>query len=683
VARDDHDAEVHRRHPFPDAGGELQSVQAWHVQVDDRQVEVSCPEQAQRVAAVVDFFDDVDVQIGLETGADQSSHVQIVVGDEHSPGGAHGPARRGEPVEDVEDRGGTLGGILGERRRQNGVDFFGQVGPPIGRSGRRLVQVLGVEAPDVRRPKRGLARQELMGQRSEGVDIDAWQELGACLPGDALGRDVRRCAEQLVAPVGDPEVRHPRAAFDVEQDIPRLEIAVHCAVLVDRRHARCDALQKPQRLVDGDGLVVPAGVILRQRRAVDVLHREVRALVVLAEGEDLDDVRVADLSHGSGLRQEGRARLLAPEQVRMHQFGRDVSLERLVVNPQNDPHAPTAQRSDDAQAWREQGPRRRSVGAVGRLAHLPKIAWLARGRGRSMTAPMVSEIFDPSRWEPVPGFENLTDLTYHRAKEHGTVRVAFNRPEVRNAFRPRTVDELFRALDHARRTSDVGCVLLTGNGPSPKDGGWAFCSGGDQRIRGKDGYQYEGDDGADPARLGRLHILEVQRLIRFMPKVVICVVPGWAVGGGHSLHVVCDLTLASERARFKQTDADVASYDAGYGSAYLARMVGQKKAREIFFLGATYTAQEAAAMGMVNAVVPHEQLESVALDWAKEIVHKSPTAIRMLKFAMNMIDDGLVGQQIFAGEATRLGYMTDEAREGRDAFLEKREKDFSKFPWYY
>jgi naphthoate synthase len=295
----------------------------------------------------------------------------------------------------------------------------------------------------------------------------------------------------------------------------------------------------------------------------------------------------------------------------------------------------------------------------------------------------VSEIFDPSRWRPVEGFD-FTDITYHRAVDVGAVRIAFDRPEVRNAFRPHTVDELYRALEHARQTSDVGCVLLTGNGPSPKDGGWAFCAGGDQRIRGRDGYKYEGEEGVDPARLGRLHILEVQRLIRFMPKVVICVCPGWAVGGGHSLHVVCDLTIASrQHGRFKQTDADVASYDAGYGSAYLAKMVGQKKAREIFFVGADYTAEEAAAMGMVNAVVDHEELESFALRWAEEIVTKSPTAIRMLKFAMNMVDDGLVGQQIFAGEATRLGYMTDEAQEGRDAFLEKREKDFSKFPWHY
>jgi naphthoate synthase len=299
---------------------------------------------------------------------------------------------------------------------------------------------------------------------------------------------------------------------------------------------------------------------------------------------------------------------------------------------------------------------------------------------------VVSQIFDSSAWDEVPGFD-FTDITYHRARETGAVRVAFNRPDVRNAFRPHTVDELYAALDHARQSGDVGCVLLTGNGPSPKDGGWAFCSGGDQRIRGKDGYRYaegETQESVDPARLGRLHILEVQRLIRFMPKVVIAVVPGWAVGGGHSLHVVCDLTIASrEHGQFKQTDADVASYDAGYGSAYLARMVGQKRAREIFFLGRTYSAVEAYEMGMVNAVVPHSELESVALEWAGEIVKKSPNAQRMLKFAFNMIDDGLVGQQIFAGEATRLGYMTDEAQEGRDAFLEKRGPDFGRFPWRY
>ncbi len=296
---------------------------------------------------------------------------------------------------------------------------------------------------------------------------------------------------------------------------------------------------------------------------------------------------------------------------------------------------------------------------------------------------MISELFDPDAWDPVDGFA-FTDITYHRAKDVGAVRVAFDRPELRNAFRPHTVDELFAALDHARMTSDVGCVLLTGNGPSPRDGGWAFSSGGDQSIRGPDGYQYEDDEGVDSGRLGRLHILEVQRLIRFMPKVVIAVVPGWAVGGGHSLHVVCDLTIASkEHAVFKQTDADVASFDGGYGSAYLARQIGQKRAREIFFLGRDYSAQDAFEMGMVNAVVDHEDLERVALEWASEIVAKSPTAQRMIKFALNLQDDGIVGQQLFAGEATRLAYATEEAREGRDAFLEKREQDYSRFPWHF
>ena len=297
----------------------------------------------------------------------------------------------------------------------------------------------------------------------------------------------------------------------------------------------------------------------------------------------------------------------------------------------------------------------------------------------------VSAIFNPARWREVEGFK-FEDITYHRAVDQGTVRIAFHRPEVRNAFRPKTVDELYTALEHARVSTDVGCVLITGNGPSLKDGGWAFCSGGDQRIRGKDGYKYEGDEAhkPDPGKLGRLHILEVQRLIRFMPKVVIAVVPGWAAGGGHSLHVVCDLTLASkEHARFKQTDPDVASFDSGYGSALLARQVGQKKAREIFFLGLDYTADQAAAMGAINASVPHEQLEEVALEWAGIINSKSPTAMRMLKYGFNLPDDGMVGQQLFAGEATRLAYGTEEAQEGRDAFLEKRKQDYKRFPWHY
>jgi naphthoate synthase len=308
----------------------------------------------------------------------------------------------------------------------------------------------------------------------------------------------------------------------------------------------------------------------------------------------------------------------------------------------------------------------------------------------------VSEIFDPSAWDLVPGFEDLTDITYHRAKAHGTVRIAFDRPDVLNAFRPHTVDELLRTLEHARASGDVGCVLLTGNGPSEKNGKWAFCTGGDQRIRGKAGYQYEdktigaGDTGAeapsqiDKARLARLHILECQRLIRFMPKVVISLVNGWAAGGGHSLHVVCDLTLASiEHGRFKQTDADVGSFDGGFGSAYLARQVGQKIAREIFFLGQEYSAEEGVRMGTVNRAVPHAELEATGLEWGRLINDKSPTAQRMLKYSFNLIDDGLVGQQLFAGETTRLAYMTDEAQEGRDQFLEKREPDWSPYPWYY
>ena len=299
----------------------------------------------------------------------------------------------------------------------------------------------------------------------------------------------------------------------------------------------------------------------------------------------------------------------------------------------------------------------------------------------------VSELFDASAWTEVDGFTALTDITYHHSSDGRIARVAFNRPEVRNAFRPHTVDELYAALEDARTNPRIGVVLLTGNGPSPKDGGWAFCSGGDQRIRGRDGYKYA--DGAtatgiDAARSGRLHILEVQRLIRFMPKVVIAVVPGWAAGGGHSLHVVCDLTIASEEhGRFKQTDADVGSFDAGYGSAYFARQIGQKNAREVFFLAREYSARRAYEMGAVNAVVPHVELESIAIEWAREILTKSPTAIRMLKFAFNAVDDGLVGQQVFAGEATRLAYGTDEAVEGRDAFLEKRDPDWSPYPWQF
>ena len=309
----------------------------------------------------------------------------------------------------------------------------------------------------------------------------------------------------------------------------------------------------------------------------------------------------------------------------------------------------------------------------------------------------VSELFDENEWMPAPGSEAYTDITAHVSTDGRIARVAFHRPEVRNAFRPHTVDELYRALDTARQDPRIGVVLLTGNGPSAKDGGWAFCSGGDQRIRGRSGYQYtDADtadaDAADPASkrdpslsaMGRLHILEVQRLIRFMPKVVIAVIPGWAAGGGHSLHVVCDLSIASaEHGRFKQTDADVGSFDAGYGSAYFARQIGQKFAREVFFLAEEYSAQRAYEMGAVNRVVPHAELEREALAMARTILTKSPTAIRMLKFAFNAVDDGMVGQQVFAGEATRLAYGTDEAVEGRDSFLEKRDPDWSPYPWHY
>jgi naphthoate synthase len=306
---------------------------------------------------------------------------------------------------------------------------------------------------------------------------------------------------------------------------------------------------------------------------------------------------------------------------------------------------------------------------------------------------MVSELFDASQWVLAPGADAYTDITAHVSTSGGVARIAFNRPEIRNAFRPHTVDELYQALDTARQNPRIGVVLLTGNGPSAKDGGWAFCSGGDQRIRGRDGYKYsESEDsvvdqaqlGEASARAGRLHILEVQRIIRFMPKVVIAVVPGWAAGGGHSLHVVCDLTIASaEHARFKQTDADVGSFDAGYGSAYFARQVGQKFAREVFFLAEEYSAQRAYEMGTVNRVVPHADLEREALSMAHTILTKSPTAIRMLKLAFNAVDDGLVGQQLFAGEATRLAYGTDEAVEGRDSFLEKRDPDWSPYPWHF
>ena len=298
----------------------------------------------------------------------------------------------------------------------------------------------------------------------------------------------------------------------------------------------------------------------------------------------------------------------------------------------------------------------------------------------------VSELFDPEVWREVEGFD-FTDITYHRGigpqGDLPVVRIALDRPEVRNAFRPETVDQLYTALDHARLTSNVAAVILTGNGPSPKDGGWAFCSGGDQRVRGRDGYKYSDGEKSDPARAGRLHILEVQRLIRSMPKIVIAAIPGWATGGGHSLEVVCDLAIASkEYARFKQVDANVGSFDSGYGSQLLARQVGDRRAREIFLLAREYSADQAESWGAINEAVPHAELEKKALEYAEIIASKSPQAIRMLKFSFNALDDGMAGMQMFAGETTRLAYMTEEAREGRDAFLERREPDWSDFPYY-
>ena len=297
---------------------------------------------------------------------------------------------------------------------------------------------------------------------------------------------------------------------------------------------------------------------------------------------------------------------------------------------------------------------------------------------------MTKQPFNKTLWKDLSDTFKFQDITYHMSTQKNVLRIAFNRPNCRNAFRPKTVDELLTALNHARTQTKVGCVLITGNGPSTKDGGWSFSSGGDQRIRGAKGYDYKGEGDDFETQPQRLHILDVQRLIRVIPKVVIAVVPGWAVGGGHSLHVVCDLTIASkEHAIFKQTDPDVASFDSGYGSAYLAKQIGQKRAREIFFLGLNYSAQEAYEMGMVNAVVPHHKIEDKALEWAALINSKSPTAMRMLKYGFNLPDDGLMGQQLFAGEATRLAYGTEEAEEGRNAFLEKRPVNFQEFDWHY
>ena len=263
--------------------------------------------------------------------------------------------------------------------------------------------------------------------------------------------------------------------------------------------------------------------------------------------------------------------------------------------------------------------------------------------------------------------KQYTDIRYERTDD-GIAKITINRPEVRNAFRPETVAELIDAFDHARDDMTTGVVLLTG------EGDLAFCSGGDQRVRGHGGYVGETD------RVPRLNILDVQKQIKYLPKPVIAVVAGYAIGGGHVLHLVCDLTIAADNARFGQTGPRVGSFDAGYGAAYLARVVGHKKAREIWYLCRQYDAQQALDMGLVNTVVPLRELHAEAITWAREILAKSPTAIRFLKASFNVDTDGQAGLQQLAGDATLLYYLTEEAKEGKDAFLEKRAPDWSKFP---
>lgn len=273
-----------------------------------------------------------------------------------------------------------------------------------------------------------------------------------------------------------------------------------------------------------------------------------------------------------------------------------------------------------------------------------------------------------ANWQVAKEYE---DITYHKAE--GIARIAFNRPDVRNAFRPKTIDEMTEAVLDAWHDSSIGVVWITANGPSSKDGVWSFCAGGDQKVRGEAGYV--GDDGR-----ARLNVLQLQRYIRNMPKPVIAVVPGYAIGGGHVLHVCCDLTISSDNAIYGQTGPIVGSFDAGFGSSFLAAHVGQKKAREIWFLCRQYSAEEAEHMGMVNTVVPLRDLEKEALQWSREILTKSPIALRFIKAGLNAELDGQTGIQVLAGDATMLFYMTEEGSEGKNAFVEKREPDFSKFP---
>jgi len=271
-------------------------------------------------------------------------------------------------------------------------------------------------------------------------------------------------------------------------------------------------------------------------------------------------------------------------------------------------------------------------------------------------------------WQQVKEYE---DITFHKAE--GIARIAFDRPDIRNAFRPKTIEEMTEAVLMAWGDPEIGVVWITANGPSSKDGVWSFCAGGDQSVRGHAGYV--GDDG-----IARLNVLQLQRYIRNMPKPVIAVVPGYAIGGGHVLHVCCDLTISSDNAIYGQTGPIVGSFDAGYGSSFLAAHIGQKKAREIWFLCRQYSAADAEEMGMVNTVVPLKDLEAEALQWSREILTKSPTALRFIKAGLNAELDGQTGVQVLAGDATMLFYQTEEGSEGKNAFLEKRQPDFSKFP---
>jgi naphthoate synthase len=273
-------------------------------------------------------------------------------------------------------------------------------------------------------------------------------------------------------------------------------------------------------------------------------------------------------------------------------------------------------------------------------------------------------------WKTAPGGENFTDIKYEAAD--GMAKITINRPEVRNAFRPQTIIELKEAFDLARDNSEVGVIIFTGEGSE------AFCSGGDISVRGDDGYI--GDDAVGQKGMGRLNVLDLQVQIRRTPKPVVAMIAGWAIGGGHVLHVVCDLSIAADNAKFGQTGPMVGSFDGGYGSGLLARNVGQKKAREIWFMTRQYDAQEALAMGLVNTVVPLAELEAETVSWCREMLMNSPMALRLLKASMNAADDGLAGIQQLAGDATLLFYLSEEGQEGRDAYKEKRKPDFGKFP---